>query len=166
MGKTSVYLPEELAVRVKASGVPMAELIRRGLDADEPPPLEEIVRRAVRSELEARDGGGRETAARIKIVTDERMPAGVAALVAPGPEGTEVRAVNIGGGAQPDAPPAGDRSEGTPAMRRASDLQPPARCPHKGIRVTGGWCKTCQADVKPGGRLPEGWVRPEGWSES
>lgn len=62
MGKTSVYLPGDLAERVKASGVPMAELIRRGLDAGEPPPLGEVVRAAVREELEARckAGGGRD----------------------------------------------------------------------------------------------------------
>jgi hypothetical protein len=53
-----------------------------------------------------------------------------------------------------------------PSLRRASDLPVPARCPHKGVRINGGWCVTCQAEVKPGGRLPGGWVRPEGWTES
>jgi uncharacterized membrane protein YccC len=36
--RTSVYLVPELAARVKDSGTPLAELIRRGLDAGEPEP--------------------------------------------------------------------------------------------------------------------------------
>lgn len=62
MGKTSVYLPGDLAERVRASGVPMAELIRRGLDAGAPPPLGEVVRAVVREELAVccMAGGGRD----------------------------------------------------------------------------------------------------------
>lgn len=49
--KTSVYLSEELSAQVEASGVPLAELIRRGLAADEPEPLEDTIRRILRDEL-------------------------------------------------------------------------------------------------------------------
>ncbi|HEV2255380.1 MAG TPA: hypothetical protein VGS06_19540 [Streptosporangiaceae bacterium] len=55
--KTSVYLSDELADRVKASGVAPAELIRRGLDAGEPEPLEAMLRRVLRSVLDERDAG-------------------------------------------------------------------------------------------------------------
>jgi hypothetical protein len=53
--KTSVYLSDELDERVKASGVTPAELIRRGLDAGEPEPLEAMLARVVRSVLDERD---------------------------------------------------------------------------------------------------------------
>lgn len=49
--KTSVYLSEELSAQVEASGVPLAELIRRGLAANEPEPLEDTIRRILRDEL-------------------------------------------------------------------------------------------------------------------
>jgi len=47
--KTSIYLSDELAARIKASGIPPAELIRRGLDI----PGSEELRRIVREELQA-----------------------------------------------------------------------------------------------------------------
>jgi hypothetical protein len=53
--KTSVYLSDELAERVRASGVSPAELIRRGLDAGEPEPLEVMLRRVLASVLGDRD---------------------------------------------------------------------------------------------------------------
>ena len=43
MGKTSVYLSTELAARVKASGVPLSELVRRGLDAGLAPELDAVL---------------------------------------------------------------------------------------------------------------------------
>lgn len=47
MGKrTSIYLSDELAEAVRASGVPIAELVRRGLEASRPEGREEM-RRAV-----------------------------------------------------------------------------------------------------------------------
>lgn len=49
--KTSVYLSEELSAQVEASGMPLAEILRRGLAADEPEPLEDMIRRVVRDEL-------------------------------------------------------------------------------------------------------------------
>jgi len=49
--KTSVYLSDEISGRVKASGLPIAELVRRGLDAGEPPELEATLRRVIRQEL-------------------------------------------------------------------------------------------------------------------
>jgi len=46
--KTSIYLSDELAEAVKASGVRPAELIRRGLDVREPmPPEIETMREAL-----------------------------------------------------------------------------------------------------------------------
>lgn len=152
MGKTSVYLPRELAERVRASGVPMAELIRRGLDAGEPPALGEVVRAAVREELQARCP-----------VSD-----GTAGGAAP-PVGGKRRKTDAGAGpvaAGQEAPPSGGGGPAVPAIQRASDLKAPPRCPHKGVRQIGGWCATCQADVKPGGRLPDKWVKPQGWAES
>lgn len=56
--KTSIYLTEEVAQRVRASGLPLPELVRRGLDAGQPPELEVIIRRVVREEL-AEDRRGR-----------------------------------------------------------------------------------------------------------
>jgi hypothetical protein len=62
--KTSVYLPDDLAADVRASGVPMAELLRRGLGlgvVDEGVSREdvrEIVRDEVRSALRDAQGGG------------------------------------------------------------------------------------------------------------
>lgn len=51
--KTSVWLSDDLAARVAESGVSLAALIRRGLDAGEPAPFEESLRGAIRDELEA-----------------------------------------------------------------------------------------------------------------
>ena len=52
MGKTSVYLSTGLAARVKASGVPLSELVRRGLDAHLAPELETVLT-MLRAELAA-----------------------------------------------------------------------------------------------------------------
>jgi hypothetical protein len=49
--KTSVYLSEQLAAEVEQSGVPLAELVRRGLAAGEPEPIEDTLRRIVRDEI-------------------------------------------------------------------------------------------------------------------
>ena len=51
--KISVYLNDELAARVRASGVPLSELVRRGLEASEreAPDLEATLRRVLREEL-------------------------------------------------------------------------------------------------------------------
>ena len=43
MGKTSVYLTSDLAARVKAAGVPLSELVRRGLDAHLAPDLDTVL---------------------------------------------------------------------------------------------------------------------------
>ena len=51
--KTSIYLTDELAERVRESGLSLPDLIRRGLDAQGPTPLEEMIRRAVREEMAA-----------------------------------------------------------------------------------------------------------------
>ena len=52
MGKTSVYLTSEVAARWKASGVPLSELVRRGLDAHLAPDLETVLT-MLRAELTA-----------------------------------------------------------------------------------------------------------------
>ena len=52
--KTSVYLPDDLTAKWKASGTPLTELIRRGLDATEhgEPDLDAAaLRRILREEL-------------------------------------------------------------------------------------------------------------------
>lgn len=49
--KTSVYLADDVAAKAKASGVPLGELVRRGLDAGEPESLEAMLRRVIREEL-------------------------------------------------------------------------------------------------------------------
>ena len=75
MGKrTSVYLSDELAERVKASGLAPAELMRRGLDAGEPEPLEALLTRVVRSVLDERDAARGAAAAAEKCW--HRIPAG------------------------------------------------------------------------------------------
>lgn len=64
--KTSVYLPDDVAAKAKASGLPLGELVRRGLEAGEPQSLqarldamerrlETTMRQAVREELAAAD---------------------------------------------------------------------------------------------------------------
>ena len=35
--------------------------------------------------------------------------------------------------------------------RKPKDDRP--RCPHQGVRVTGGWCPKCDSEVEPGGAL-------------
>lgn len=48
MGKrTSVYLSDDLAEAVERSGIPLAELVRRGLGRSEPASDTEIMRRAL-----------------------------------------------------------------------------------------------------------------------
>lgn len=53
VAKTSVYLPADLLARWKASGLPLSEIIRRGLDAIAPEvhEIEEPLRRVIREEL-------------------------------------------------------------------------------------------------------------------
>jgi post-segregation antitoxin (ccd killing protein) len=48
--KTSVYLPDDLTERWKASGLSLTEIVRRGLDAE---PQEAMLRRVLRQELAA-----------------------------------------------------------------------------------------------------------------
>ena len=55
MGKTSVYLTSDLDARWRKAGVPLADLIRRGLDSLEVAPvdLEGTIRRVIREEVRA-----------------------------------------------------------------------------------------------------------------
>jgi hypothetical protein len=55
MGKTSVWLSDELDARWRVTGFPLSEIIRRGLDAIDGTPdletvLDAVVRRAIREE--------------------------------------------------------------------------------------------------------------------
>jgi hypothetical protein len=50
--KTSVWLSDEIAERWKQTGLPLAELVKRGLDAGEPEPWDDKLRRIMREELE------------------------------------------------------------------------------------------------------------------
>ena len=56
--KTSIYLTDDLAERVSESGLSLAELIRRGLDAADPDPIEDRLAEVVRAEFEARFRAG------------------------------------------------------------------------------------------------------------
>ena len=57
--KTSVWLSDELAQRWKDTGLPLAELVKRGLDAGEPEALDDKIRRIIREELKrAKADGG------------------------------------------------------------------------------------------------------------
>jgi len=51
--KTSVYLSGAQAARMRELGLTPSELVRRGLAASEPEPLETTVRRVLREELGA-----------------------------------------------------------------------------------------------------------------
>ena len=50
--KTSVWLDDETGAQWKATGLPLAELVKRGLKAGEPEPLDTKIRRIIREELE------------------------------------------------------------------------------------------------------------------
>ena len=49
--KTSVYLTDALEARWRATGLPLAEILRRGLNTPEPEPIEDVMRRVIREEL-------------------------------------------------------------------------------------------------------------------
>jgi hypothetical protein len=101
--RTSVYLDDALEAAVRASGVPVAELVRRGLDM-----------------------APGTVVAGVRVVADERVPAGTAALV----NGTgRVAVAGIG---------APDGMAEVPAAVR------PGRCPpHPPGRVHKGLCGAC-----------------------
>jgi tRNA A37 threonylcarbamoyladenosine biosynthesis protein TsaE len=48
--KTSIYLPDDMAAKIKASGVPLIEWARRGLEAGDPESMEATMRRVLREE--------------------------------------------------------------------------------------------------------------------
>lgn len=106
--RTSVYLSDDLVEAVEASGVPLADLIRKGLGL-----------------------APCETVAGIQVLTDERVPEGVAVLSSP--SGGSAKAMRV-----------------RPA--RTSGPQE-RRCTHPGKRVIGGWCPECEAEILPGGRF-------------
>jgi hypothetical protein len=58
--KTSVYLSNDLVGRMEASGLPISELVRRGLDAGEPQPAEVALTRLL-------DGWGERILQRIGV---------------------------------------------------------------------------------------------------
>jgi hypothetical protein len=51
--KTSIWLPDDLVEPWRDSGDSLADLVRRGLTAGKPEPLDEKIRRIVREELAA-----------------------------------------------------------------------------------------------------------------
>ncbi len=73
--KTSVYLSDALAERVEVSGLSLAELVRRGLDAGEPPPLGRLVRDAVREGFADAPLWFREALAAVRDQEDNGIPA-------------------------------------------------------------------------------------------
>ena len=76
----------------------------------------------------------------VKIITDERVPSGTAALVGPDHDGKPQAQVMTNLAAKPERKP------------RAA---PRPRCPHPGLpRSAGGWCTGCQVTLEPGGYLP------------
>jgi hypothetical protein len=50
--KTSVWLPDDVAAEWKRRKTPLAELVKRGLAADEPEPLDEKIGRLLNERLE------------------------------------------------------------------------------------------------------------------
>jgi hypothetical protein len=54
--KTSVWLSDDIAERWKQTGLPLAELVKRGLDAGEPEALDGKIRRIIREELQRAAG--------------------------------------------------------------------------------------------------------------
>ena len=94
----------------------------------------------LRSEVEA--GASEVPVLPVKIVADERVPPGTAALIGPDHDGKPQAQVMTNLAAKPERKP------------RAA---PRPRCPHPGLpRSAGGWCKGCQVTLEPGGYLPAG----------
>ena len=52
---------------------------------------------------------------------------------------------------EPAVPAAAAAVRAPSRSRRPKDAR--ARCPHQGVRVTGGWCPKCDSEVEPGGAL-------------
>jgi hypothetical protein len=166
--KTSVWLDDDLAERVRESGVPMAELIRRGLGAAAPDPLEVRLAAVIRAEFEARFRPGIPVTETAPVKRPREKPARRGTDVEAGLVTVSQKALSSDQGL-----PAGVNKVNSepsavvsPSLRRASDLPVPPKCSHPGVRMNGGWCPKCMADVKPGGKLPPDWVMPEGWSSS
>jgi hypothetical protein len=88
--KTSVYLTDDLAESVKASGVPLAELIRRGLSASTPDPLEDRLAAVIRDEFARWAGlaspGTVKRPATLDPPRTVGLPAGTAVFAEPGGE--------------------------------------------------------------------------------
>ena len=92
----------------------------------------------LRSEVEA--GASEVPVLPVKIVADERVPPGTAALIGPDHDGKPQAQVMTNLAAKPERKP------------RAA---PRPRCPHPGLpRSAGGWCTGCQVTLEPGGYLP------------
>ena len=97
-----------------------------------------MVTEFLRSEVEA--GASEVPVLPVKIVADERVPPGTAALIGPDHDGKPQAQVMTNLAAKPERKP------------RAA---PRPRCPHPGLpRSAGGWCKGCQVTLEPGGYLP------------
>ena len=84
--KTSVYLTDEVEERVKASGLGLPELIRRGLAGGEPEALESVVVRSVRAALEEYCADRREARA---VATPARAAGEEKALGSPATAGLQ-----------------------------------------------------------------------------
>lgn len=167
-----MYLSDELAEAWRASGVRLAELVRRGLDAG--PPVSEATLRRVLGEMLPTAGYattvGTGTA---EVPQPPPVPgtalSGTATEVPHSAHATDsgTRATN-GGTSAPKAGKAPRRAE--PHEERpviaaaissvpdlpvpltvASALPKPPRCNHPGFRTTGGFCPQCDHLVAVGG---------------
>ena len=164
MGKrTSVYLSDELHEAWRASGVPLAELVRQALSAGE-------------DGLAIRIG---HAALRLMTAAGHATPSGTGTAEVPQSAGTanggtatevppSAHATSSGTHATDGGTPAAAKGK-TPRTRRAepaaslplalsdagltvaSALPKPRRCNHPGKRSVGGFCPDCDHLIQPGG---------------
>lgn len=161
--RTSVYLNDELAAKWRASGVPLAELVRQALEAGEDGLAFRVGRAALRA-------AGYATRVPTATEVPSTATSGTATQV-PTPSGAshdgtsvvlgtdvvpEVKAAAKGKArtrrAEPEAPAVAFPSSlaGVP-LTVASALPQPRRCSHPGKRSVGGFCPDCDHLIKPGG---------------
>ena len=88
--KTSVWLSDDIAERWKKTGLPLAEFVKRGLDAGEPEPLDDKISRLLAERLA--EAGQPATAAEVREIIREEINAVLDRLDGK-PDTIEVRAI-------------------------------------------------------------------------
>lgn len=143
--KTSVYLTDEVEKRVEESGVSLPELIRRGLAAGVPEPLELRLPGLIRSALDewwVAHAEPLSCAVAPHDGSDEKP-----VLPEPRPEAAPPRKAPV--------------KRRTPAPERAAEpppdddeaeapREPPKNCEHPNMRIKKGFCPDCQGWVSGG----------------